>query len=85
MSASFFYANETYGPHERIREDKAILVINVFRECHTNLPREAIGPQGSNRFLRGVRANISKETYSHSLTPSGSAHALTYDILVLSH
>ena len=36
-----------------------------FTGCCTDLPREAVGPDGFNRFSSGVRNRISKETYSH--------------------
>ena len=36
-----------------------------FTEGRMDLPREAIGPKGSNCFTRGVRTIISKETYSN--------------------
>ena len=36
-----------------------------FTEGRTDLPREAIGPNGSNCFSRRFRTSISKGTYSH--------------------
>ena len=34
-------------------------------EGRTDVPREAIGPIGSNSFSRDVHTRMSKETYSH--------------------
>ena len=54
-----------------------------FTEGHTYLPREAIGPEGSNCFSSGVRTSISKETYSFVILRFsrgwGSGHTHTPD------
>ena len=34
--------------------DKFLPVIKVFTEGRTDLPQEAIGPKGANRFSRGT-------------------------------
>ena len=38
-----------------------------------DLPREAIGPKGSNCFSRGVLTGLSKETYSNVIFQGGSS------------
>ena len=42
-----------------------------FTKGRMDLHREAIGPDGSNCFWRGVRTKMSKETYSHLWFSSG--------------
>ena len=79
-------------PHARIQK---ILLVGLdgflgfyfmsaryFTDDRTNLPQEAIGPNGSNCLLREICTRISKETYCHlwfsrgggGPDPSGSAH-----------
>ena len=40
-------------------------LLTYFIEGRMDLPRETIGPKGSNCFSSGGRTSISKETYSH--------------------
>ena len=45
--------------------EKFFLVINELSRAVYDLPRETVGPAGSNCFSRVVRTSNSKETYSH--------------------
>ena len=57
--------NSAMGPDNGFFYIYIYKLSTYFTEDRTNLPREAIGPEGSNCSSRGVRTSISKETYSH--------------------
>ena len=55
-------------PEHSVREGVPVnvcLVLMYFTEGRTNLPWEAIGPEGSTCFSSVVSTSISKEPYNH--------------------